>query len=99
MFDALREEGDEFAEELREYARMNAPWEDRTGEARAGLDTSVEQEGDSLAVNLFHTVDYGIWLEIRWGGKYAILIPTIENMGPKLLERLRQKMDRITFYE
>jgi len=37
---------------------------------------------------LYHTVEYGIWLEIRWNGQYAIIIPTIEHMGPVIMAEL-----------
>lgn len=100
MVEAMEDHADSFAEELREYARRTAPWDDRTGMAREGLETNVERNGsDGLAVNLYHTVDYGVWLEVRWGGRYAVLIPTIETMGPDLFKRMSRMMDGITFYE
>lgn len=89
----------EFKEELVDYARSNAPWDDRSGDARSGLDAEFYGEADALGITLFHTVDYGPWLEIRWGGRYAIIIPTIENMGPKMLEKMERMMDGIVFYE
>lgn len=89
----------EFARDLVAYAQLNAPWNDRTGDARAGLSTEVEVAiRDEILVSLFHTVDYGIWLEVRWGGKYAIIDPTIEAMGPRLLLRMQHMMDRIIYY-
>ena len=88
-----------FRDELVDYARTNAPWEDRTGEARSGLNAEFYGDEGFMGITLFHTVDYGPWLELRWGGKYAIIIPTIETLGPELLERMQRMMDRITFYE
>lgn len=100
MYERMDEIAEEFSREMEAYARSNAPWDDRTGDARSGLTSEISDNSESgtLAVNLFHTVDYGVWLEIRWGGKYAILIPTIENMGPRLLEMMERMMDRIVFY-
>lgn len=86
------------AEELVTYARNNAPWDDRTGAAREGLTSEVVLENESLEVNLFHTIDYGIWLEIRWGGKYAIIIPTIEQLGPKIFDKMNDLLGETIYY-
>lgn len=88
-----------FAEDLLQYAQANAPWEDRTGEARAGLEAEVSLVNEALEIDLYHTVDYGIWLEIRWGGKYAIIIPTIETMGPKLFDKMSGLIGDIVYYD
>lgn len=89
----------EFAVELQNYAQNHAPWNDRTGDARQGLQADTFNERDSMGVIIFHTVEYGIWLEVRWGGRYAIIIPTVEQKGPELLARMQGIMSRIVFYE
>lgn len=76
------------AEAVQEYAQTNAPWEDRTGEARDGLTAEYSEEGSNHVITLYHTVDYGIWLEVRWSGQYAIILPTIEHMGPIVMGAL-----------
>ncbi len=63
---------------IQQYAYENAPWLDRTGMARAGLDVDVTQEGKTVSIELFHTVDYGLWLEIIQSGRFAIIMPTLE---------------------
>lgn len=88
-----------FREEMVQYARTNAPWDDRTGDARAGLEAEYVEDDFTLNLVLYHTVDYGPWLEIRWGGKYAVILPTLEVMGVKLLAACQGMMDRIVFYE
>lgn len=88
----------DFANELRDYAQQNAPWSDRTGDARSGLDSLVEADDDQLQVSLFHGVDYGIWLEIRWNGRYAIIIPTIEAKGSELLQKWEGMLSEIKYY-
>jgi hypothetical protein len=71
------------AEAVQQYAQENAPWEDQSGAAREGLTAEYQDLGlFEHAIILYHTVEYGIWLEVRWNGKYAIIIPTIERMGP-----------------
>lgn len=66
------------AVEALEYAKANARWADRTGDAREGLDVDVSWDGNVIVWEMFHTVDYGLYLETRWNGKYAIIMPTLE---------------------
>jgi hypothetical protein len=70
--------------------RSNAPWRDQTGNARNGLfaQTAVDLAGTvagSGAIVLFHSVAYGIYLETRWAGRYAVIMPTIETEGPLVM--------------
>lgn len=70
------------------YAKANAPWADRTGEARSGLDVEVASEGDEIILTLFHTVEYGKWLETIQAGSLAIILPTLEIYGPEIKRRI-----------
>lgn len=75
----------EGAQEVEAYARTNAPWSDRTGAARAGLTTDVYEEFGEIILELSHSVDYGIWLETIQNGAYAIIMPTLEVLGPRII--------------
>jgi hypothetical protein len=89
--DALAAAGKDLGEQMVAYAKQNAPWEDRTTDARENLHYDITYERDgSMSVWLAHggggagkrdtkEVPYGIWLEVRWGGKYAIILPTIDH--------------------
>jgi len=78
------------------FAKQNAPWRDQTGAARAGLRVDVEWRPMKLhAIHLFHSVLYGIWLEIRFAGKYAIIIPTLKDQGPATMKLLRGLFARL----
>lgn len=96
--DRIAEIMEEFAEEALSYMQENAPWEDQTGDAREGLGAAVEELGSMLSLILYHSVDYGVWLEVRWGGRYAIIIPTLETMGPELMSRLEGITEDIVYY-
>lgn len=101
--DRMKEIMEDFAQEMVAYAQSHAPWEDRTGEARLGLGASVSDgfsswSHDAIEIVLFHGVDYGIWLEVRWGGKYAIILPTLEAMGPELMGKFDFITARIIYY-
>lgn len=81
---------------LSAYAKSNAPWTDRTGNARQGLGTRVGTLApDVYYLALFHRVPYGIWLEVRWGGEYAIIMPAIYVFGPKVMLSLNKLMARL----
>lgn len=89
-FDPASEAEDVFLDaaiEILAYAKENAPWADRTGNARAGLDVEVDSEGGELSLTLFHTVDYGQWLETIQGGEFATIMPTLETFAPEVFER------------
>lgn len=89
---ATNELMEEMAQVIQEHMQTNAPWSDRTGEARQGLTAEAGQEGTNFVITLYHTVSYGIWLEVRWSGRYAIILPTLELMGPQLMARLQNMM-------
>lgn len=67
------------------WAQENAAWEDRSGDARAGLQTVVQHDDDNdeSTIWLGHGVDYGLWLELD--PDLAIIIPTLEHFGPELM--------------
>jgi hypothetical protein len=67
------------------HMRDNAPWTDRTANARNGLMSAHQKE--PMVVHrliLYHTMPYGLWLEVRWSGRYAIIGPTMFEIGPRL---------------
>lgn len=107
---------------MQNEARQNAPWQDRTGNARGGLFFAVDGLGQeprqgetrtgqrpgakalftlheasadgvggdatTLVIVLGHTMDYGKHLELSHGGRYAIIVPTIEANLPELQRML-----------
>ena len=78
------------------YMKTTAPWTDRTGNARSGLGADVEWIPLSLhKMRLFHRMWYGIFLETRWAGKYAIILPTIQKFGPDTMRLLDKLLARI----
>lgn len=72
-------------EQMVEDAKQNAPWDDNTGLAREGLDADLESSDNVYTITLFHTVDYGQWLETIQSGRFAIILPTIEKWAPEIL--------------
>lgn len=70
--------------------KMNAPWTDRTSAARNGLFTVASRSGKVRTITFSHSVHYGIWLEVKYSGRDAIIMPTILNVGPRLMRAIAQ---------
>lgn len=78
------------------HMKTTAPWRDRTGNARSGLGTQVIWNPMvSHVIRLFHRVPYGIYLETRWAGKYAVVWPTIQRYGPDTMRLLSKLFSRL----
>ena len=84
------------AHQLESQMKVNRPWTDRTGMAKARLNTSVSKtETSSYRITLAHGVDYGIWLELANEKNYAIIAPTIQQESPKIISDLNGLMNKI----
>ena len=59
---------------MQNYARTNKRWQDRTGNAKAGLNGgSFWQNPFMLMVFIAHSMSYGVMLELAHDRKYQIL--------------------------
>lgn len=76
-------------------ARSNAAWTDRTGNARAGLFGTAEADFGQKIVTIYlshgATIDYGVYLELAHGGRYAVIMRTMEAH----LDELRAMLDDV----
>lgn len=71
------------------YLKAHAPWHDNTGAARAGLSATVSDLGrGSYELLLSYSVTYGVWLETKDSGRYAVITPAMRILGDKLLSDL-----------
>lgn len=75
--------------------RSRAKWDDQTGNARQGLGAQVVSTPAQTVLILYHSVPYGVWLEIRWSGKYAVIGPTMNNIAPQVAAMLSQALVRL----
>lgn len=82
---------------VQDYARRNARWTDRTGNARNGLFARYigGYQGGRHEIRLSHSVPYGIWLEVRWASKYAIIVPTITSEGQRIMQGITKLIDKM----
>lgn len=77
------------------YARSKARWTDRSTNARNGLTAVPDVKDKVYQIHIFHKVSYGVYLETRWGGRYAIISETVivqskefQRLCSKILVRL-----------
>jgi hypothetical protein len=119
IFVAVQAAATYWGQSIQDEARVNAPWMDRTGNARGGLffavdgfglspvtgtvtpeaqglisDVTIESGSDNtLIITLGHSVFYGKFLELSNGGRYAVIMSTMEKNLPGL-ERMVQDLFR-----
>lgn len=84
-----------YAPEIEGYMKVNAPWSDQTSNARNGLAARAFDEGNSKGIVLYHQVPYGLWLEVKFSGRYAIILPTIEEYGPRVMSSVKNLLGDI----
>lgn len=94
---AIRAAMDYHATRAVAYARANAPWTDRTSNARNGLFSTVGYaRGNNVFVMVIgHSVPYGIWLEVRFAGRFAIIRPTVDHVGPQVMATAQTLVGRV----
>lgn len=84
------------ASEIQAKMKINRPWTDRTGMAKALLTAKVSQPNPkTVRITLAHGVDYGIWLEFAHEKNYAIIAPTIREESQNVVADLNNIMSKI----
>lgn len=81
--------------EVTAWMRATHPWQNRTGDAEAGLHTAVEHAVRSMiTLHLAHgaEVSYGIWLEVANQGRFAIIAPAVDYWGETLWADVQRMM-------
>ena len=72
--------------------KTRAPWTDRTSAARNGLFTVTEHSRGHYTIIFSHTVHYGIWLEVKFSGRDAVIMPTVKSRGHALMDDIRKRI-------
>ena len=86
---------DTAAKAMEKYAKENARWTDRTGNARQRLKGSTRWDQTALIAAISHNVDYGIWLELCHQKKYAILEEALNSQAQNLLEAYQRFLSQL----
>lgn len=90
---AVKAVADYIATQAQNDMRTNAPWVDRTGNARSALFSYAEMASkDVVSIFLSHgsAIYYGRYLELNYAGKYAIIVPTLQRILPQLEAMLKK---------
>lgn len=83
------------AVEAENWMKINAPWQDQTSNARNGLAARYQREGGGHSITLFHQVPYGLWLEVRFEGRLAIVGPAVAEFGPRTMQALEGALNDV----
>lgn len=82
-----------FVPEIEAWMKSNAPWTDRTANARQSLWADVDQIARSaIIVILSHGVSYGEFLEFSHGSQYAIIGPALDHFAPRIWAAIRREI-------
>ena len=87
MSGGLEDRLHELGQRMVNWMVFNHNWQNRSFDAEAGLQYGIVKHSEtsfSLFVGYGKETTYGIWLEVRWGGKFALLVPTLEHFRPQL---------------
>jgi hypothetical protein len=89
--EAIEEVSKMLAKEIEMEMKSKAPWKDQTGKARRELAAEAGKTGkDIVEMFIVHGVDYGVYLELARGQRYAIIQPTMQRMYPTIKKRLKE---------
>ena len=80
------------ASEMEDYAKANAPWQDRTGNARRGLTGSWGLNQYVYYIKLAHSVHYGVYLEMYNEKRFEIIAPTLRKYETRVWEIYKNMM-------
>lgn len=76
-------------QKIQEFAQENAPWTDRSGDARQRLKYNSEINDNGLTISIFHQMEYGIYLELCHNEQYAILKNSRDALLPEFLDAVK----------
>jgi type II secretory pathway component PulM len=79
-----------FAAKVEAWARRNARWTDRTGNARSGLTARALPIATGAVIVLFGTVGYQVFLELANAGRFAIILKALEAHHADVMAALRR---------
>lgn len=85
------------AEEMQRYMKQNHRWKNRTGNAERGLYgkviTSRKKYVTTIEIGHGKDIWYSVYLENYYGGRFAIIKPTLNLFGPMVMNDMNNIMD------
>lgn len=77
--------GYKYASDVEAWMKANAPWTDRTGNARQGLFAICDDLVQQVVITFGHYVTYGKYLEFKNQGRFAIVSPALDYFLPLII--------------
>lgn len=68
--------------------KLEAPWSDRTGNARRGLWAEPYGDAERGGLRMGHSAEYGVYLEESNGGKFQVIMPVLLKTARALMESM-----------
>ena len=85
--------GDTAAKKMEGEAKANKPWVNRTGNAVNSIQGDFDWQGDNAVITLSGNVDYFVYLELGYGKRYSILVPTIQENASEILKGYKKLVE------
>lgn len=80
----------EWASRLADEAKATHPWANRTGEAEAKLFGRATRLAAGALIVLGHGAAHGIYLERRWAGRWAVIMPVLQRNYAAIMQSLQR---------
>ena len=83
----------DYATEIESWMKQNAPWTDRTGNARKELFADVRTLADNtilLLISHGENISYSTFLELANGGQYSIIGPALDFHTPIIFNEIQR---------
>lgn len=81
--------GNTAGKKLEATAKREAPWIDRTGDARKTIQGGHNWQGNKCAVYVAGNTEYFPYLELAHEKRYAILNPTVQKLTAEILNGMQ----------
>lgn len=81
---------DSLTDQIADWMRAEARWQDRTGNARAALYADVlhvARQSVTILVSHGPAIDYSVYLETS---RFGVISDTVDNFGPLVFNRMRE---------
>ena len=90
---AKRKRAIEFAEANQgrdEKTTIGTPWINRSSRAARSVSADAGRDSESVYFNMFHTMSYGVYLELANNREHAVIEPIVRSLAPEFLEKVKR---------
>ena len=73
-----------------EVRTMGIPWFNRSFRAARTVFADAGIKDSEVYFNMYHTMSYGVYLELANNRKHAVIEPIVRSLAPDFIERLKK---------